>query len=155
MEEMQLLNQKYTFLCKSRVNWKTSIFLLVWALSEKCLIDLKVTSEPCVACSWWRWDWKCLGVSWVIRVCIPSTHNSCVWLFATPWTVAHQSPPSTGFPRQDYWSGLPFPPPGDLPNPGINPVSLASSALAGRFFATEPLGKPRVKVTLFNLNFEV
>ena len=54
---------------------------------------------------------------------------------ATPWTVAHQFPLSMGFPRQEYWSGLPFPSPGDLPDPGIEPVSLA---LAGRFFTTEP-----------------
>ena len=51
--------------------------------------------------------------------------------FATPWTVAHQTPLSMGFPRQEYWSGLPWPPPGDLPNPGIEP---ASPALAGGFF---------------------
>ena len=67
---------------------------------------------------------------------------------ATPWTVACQSPLSMGFPRQEYWSGLPFPPPGDLPHPGIEPASLA---LAGRFFTTEPPGKPqyRCKLTLF------
>ena len=50
---------------------------------------------------------------------------SCVRLFATPWTVAHQAPPSMGFSRQEYWSGLPFPSPGDLPNPGIEPRSCA------------------------------
>ena len=50
---------------------------------------------------------------------------SCVLLFATPWTVAHQSPPSMGFSRQEYWSGLPFPSPGDLPDPGIEPGSPA------------------------------
>ena len=59
--------------------------------------------------------------------------------FATPWTVASQTPPSREFPRQEYWSGLPFPPPGDLPNPGIKPMS---PALAGRFLTTVPLGKP-------------
>ena len=42
-----------------------------------------------------------------------------VWIFATPWTVAQQAPLSMGFPRQEYWSGLPCPPPGDLPNPGL------------------------------------
>ena len=57
----------------------------------------------------------------------------------TPWTVAHQAPLSMGFPRQEYWSGLPFPSPGDLPEPGIESVS---PALAGRFFTTEPLGMP-------------
>ena len=50
---------------------------------------------------------------------------SCVRLFATPWTVAYQSPLSMGFSRQEYWSGLPFPSPGDFPNPGIKPRSLA------------------------------
>ena len=51
--------------------------------------------------------------------------------FATPWTIAHQAPLSIGFPRQEYWSGLPFPTPGDLPDPGIkltSPVSLALKA---------------------------
>ena len=66
---------------------------------------------------------------------------SRVWLYATPWTVDRQAPLSLGFSRQEYWSGLPFPPPGDLPDPGIKPTSLVPSALAGRFFATEPLGK--------------
>ena len=48
---------------------------------------------------------------------------SRVWLFVTPWIVAHQAPPSMGFTRQEYWSGLPFPSPGDLANPGIEPRS--------------------------------
>ena len=59
---------------------------------------------------------------------------SCVQLFAAPWAVAHQAPPSMEFSRQEYWNGLPFPTPGDLPDPGIKPMSLAFSALAGRFF---------------------
>ena len=50
---------------------------------------------------------------------------SFVRLFATPWTIAHQAPLSMGFSRQEYWSGLSFPPPRDLPNPGIEPVSFA------------------------------
>ena len=54
---------------------------------------------------------------------------SCVQLFATPWTVACQAPLSMGFSRQEYWSGLPCPFPGDLPNPGIKPMSLTSPAL--------------------------
>ena len=61
---------------------------------------------------------------------------SHVRLFATPWTVAHQAPPSMGFSRQEYWSGLPFRSPGDLPNPGIEPAPLASPALLGGFFTT-------------------
>ena len=58
---------------------------------------------------------------------------------ATPWIIAHQAPLSLGFPRQEYWSGLPFPLPGDLPDTGIE---SASPTLTGRFFTTEPPGKP-------------
>ena len=53
----------------------------------------------------------------------------CVPLFATLWTVAHQAPMSVGFSRQEYWSGLPFPAPGDLPDPGTEPASPAAPAL--------------------------
>ena len=60
-------------------------------------------------------------------------------LFTTPWTVAHQTSLFMGFPRQDYWSGLPFPSSRDLPGSRIKPVS---PALAGGFFATETPGKP-------------
>ena len=56
--------------------------------------------------------------------------------FATPWTVVHQVPLSMGFSGQEYWSGVPFPTPGDHPNPGIESMSLTFSALAGGFFAT-------------------
>ena len=58
----------------------------------------------------------------------------------TLWTVARQAPLSMGFPRQEYWSGLSFPLPGDLLNPGIEPVSPVFPALAGEFLTTEPLG---------------
>ena len=64
---------------------------------------------------------------------------SRVLLFVTPWTVAYQAPLSMGFSRQEYWSGLPFPSPGDLPNPGIKPVSPALQTDA---LPSEPLGKP-------------
>ena len=62
---------------------------------------------------------------------------------ATPWAVAHQAPLSVGFLRQEYWSFLPFPPPGDLSDPEIE---HASPALAGRFFTSEPSGKPYICV---------
>ena len=65
---------------------------------------------------------------------------SCVRLFATPWTVAHQAPLSLGFSRQEYWIGLPFPSPGDLPNPGTEPRSPALQADA---LTSEPPGKPK------------
>ena len=61
--------------------------------------------------------------------------------FVTPCTAACQAPLSMEFFRQEYWSGLPFPPPVNLPDPGIEPVSLASPTLVGRFFATMPPGK--------------
>ena len=66
---------------------------------------------------------------------------SHVRLFVTPWSVARQAPLSMGFPRQEYWSGLPFPPPGDLSDSGIKPESPPAPALAGRFFTTESPGK--------------
>ena len=61
---------------------------------------------------------------------------SCVWLFVTPWIVAQQAPLFMEFSRQEYWIWLPFPSPGDLPNPGIKPRSLMSPALAGGFLTT-------------------
>ena len=63
---------------------------------------------------------------------------SCVQLFVTSWSVAHQASLSRGFPRQEYWSGLPFPSPGDLPDPEIE---FASSPVTGKFFTTESPGK--------------
>ena len=66
---------------------------------------------------------------------------SCVRLFVTLWTVAYQASPSMGFSRQEYWSGLPFPSPGDLSNPGIEPRSPALEADALTY---EPPGKPYV-----------
>ena len=72
--------------------------------------------------------------------------NSVVRLFETPWTVAHQTPLSMGFSRQEHWSGLPFPSPGDLPNPGIKPRSLALQADS---LLSEPPGK------LYHLNTKI
>ena len=72
-----------------------------------------------------------LSYSWVKSL-------SHAWLFATPWTIAHQAPPSMEFSRQEYWSGLPFPSPGDLPNPGIKP---GSPALWAEALSSEPPGK--------------
>ena len=89
------------------------------------------------------------------------SHFGCVWLFVTLWTVAHQAPPSMGFFRQEHWIGLPFPPPGDLPHPGIEPTSLLSPGLAGGvfFLSLAPPGKPltwclyfMICILLFSLN---
>ena len=59
---------------------------------------------------------------------------SCVQLFATPWTVTLQASLSLGFPRQEYWGGVPFPTPGDLPDPGMEPTFPASPTLASRLY---------------------
>ena len=66
--------------------------------------------------------------------CVPPF--SGVQFFATPWSAALQAPLSMGFSRQEYWSGLPFLSPGDLPEPGIEPVSFVSPALASEFFTS-------------------
>ena len=69
-----------------------------------------------------------LGGAWKLKVKVLLAQLSHVWLYETPWTVAHQAPLSMGFSRQQYWSGLPFPSPWDLPNSGTEPGSLALQA---------------------------
>ena len=78
------------------------------------------------------------------------SHFSHVQLFATPRTVTHQASLSMGFSRQEYWSRLPFPPPGDLPDSGIKPKS---PELAGGFFTTEPPGKTPFSLLPFCLQW--
>ena len=97
-------------------NWAATHFLVF-------MVDLGTVMTP-------------LGVSFSLPMCYSEhmgvcllSHLSRVWLSVTPWTADCQAPLSTGFSRQEYWSGLPFPPPGNLPDPGIKPASLASSAL--------------------------
>ena len=89
------------------------------------------------------WKYMCCVCIW----CICTQSLSFVWLFVIPWTVACQAPLSMGFSRQEYWSGLPFPTPEDLPDSRIKPMSPASPALAGRFFTTADSlpGKPLKK----------
>ena len=79
-----------------------------------------------------------LSLSYLMCMCVLS-HFSCFKFFVTPWTVTLQAPLFMGFSQQEYWSGLPFPPPGGPPDPGIEPLS---PALAGGFFTVEPPGKP-------------
>ena len=76
---------------------------------------------------------------------------SCVQLFVTPWTVACQAPLSMGFSRQEYWSGLPCPPPGDLPYPAMELVSLMSPALSGRLLTTGTTWKSMILNTWIKL----
>ena len=74
---------------------------------------------------------------WKILIdCFMLSHFSHIWFFATLQNIIQQAPLSMGFSRQEYWSELPCSPPGDLPNPGIEPTSVISPALAGGFFTT-------------------
>ena len=101
-----------------------------------------------------------LGIAPVKYVLFHSTyeivlsHFSHIQLFATQCTVACQAPLSMGFSRQKYWSGLPFLSPGDLPNPGIEPVFLMSPALAAGSLPVAPLGKRHERVRKQDLNME-
>ena len=80
------------------------------------------------------------GPSWAFSLnCTALSHFSRVGLCATLWTLAHQAPLSMGFSRHEHWSGLPCPPPGDLPDPGIKPSSLVSPWLAGGFLTTSTI----------------
>ena len=82
-------------------------------------------------------------------VCVRS-YFSRIQLFVTPWTVACQAPLSMGFPREEYWRGLPCPPPGDLPQPGVKPTSLRSPALTDRFFNTGATWEaPRIHISSY------
>ena len=82
----------------------------VWYLQSSYL-----RGHVCVCCLYFFFQTNALCVCWV---------DQCLWLFAAPWTVARQAPLSMGFPRQEYWSGLPFPPPGDLPTQRSNQPTL-------------------------------
>ena len=87
-----------------------------------------------------QFDYLCVCVC--VCVCAQARmpgHFSCVWLFAIPWTVACQAPLSVEFSRQEYWDGLPFPSPGNLPKPGNEP---GSPSLQADSLPSEPLGKP-------------
>ena len=81
-----------------------------------------------------------------VCMCAVLGHFSQVQLFVTPWTAAHQAPLSMGFSRQEYWSGLPCPPLGELPDLGIKPMSLMSPALSGRFLTTSTTWEAKLNV---------
>ena len=115
--------------CKRKaMNEVTLLSQIVWITKSEATVKFSLTQDGQV--------WGCMHAQSL----------SGVWLSATRWTVACQAPLSMGFPRQEYWDGLPFASPGNLPNPGIKPTSLVSPALAGGFFATVPLRKPRLGV---------
>ena len=139
--------------------WKSKIKM--WAglvSSEASLLGLQTAAFPT----------DCLpslhvGVL-IFSYCVYAKLLSRVWLFATPWTVVRQPSLSMGFSRQEYWNGLPCPPPNDLLDPGIKLTSLISPALAGGFFTTSAIwtsyymdtsqiGLWSTCMTLFNFNY--
>ena len=83
----------------------------------------------------------CVCVCVCVWVCMCTLSLSCVWFFVTPWAIVHQAPVFMGFSRQEYWSKLPLPAPVDLLHLATEPKSLASPALAGRFFTAALPGK--------------
>ena len=100
------------------------------------LSPLKVLADSTITCAWM---FRCF---------------SQVWLCAVLWTAAGQAPLSMGFSREEFWSGVPCPPPRDLSNPGIEPTFLKSPTLAGGFFTTKAPGKPTIlQYPLLNMNF--
>ena len=117
----------------TKSNWKSIQFYLRSIAGSFSVISLL----------WHRFS---LGSYHSLHTCMLSCFSH-VWFFATLWTVAHQAPLSMGVSKQEYWSGLPFPLPGDLPSPGTELASRMSPALTGRFFTTEPPGKPSSLLT--------
>ena len=106
------------------LNWKIDTHICIWITHTPCHIY-----EYVCVCKFKRCEFVLsLPYNYYVLSCF-----SCGWLFVTSWTVAHKALLSIGFSRQEYRSWLPFPPPGDLPNPGMEPTS---PALAGRFFTT-------------------
>ena len=106
-----------------------SSHLVVWK-PRRGAVQICLQRGLLLTCSAGNWQPVCAVPSgpswaWVLAVCMYAQLLSHVRLFATPWTVAHQAPLSMEFSRQEYWSGLPFPSPGNLSNPRIEPRSLA------------------------------
>jgi len=118
-----------TLLCRHRQEW---CFLF-------SLTELLPASRNSPASKWL--DALCQADLFVL---VAKSSPTLLW---PPWTIACQAPLSIGFPRQEYWSGLPLPSPGDFPNPETEPTS---PALAGRFFTTEPVGQIRLTKILLN-----
>ena len=127
-------------------------FFTVWATMVMVLNGLRkgnwqswnVLTVSCPFCYW-------ILVSTLVYPVYVS--HSVVSDSVTPWTVACQAPLSMEFSRQEYWSGQPFPTPGDLPDPGIKPMSAASPTLAGRFFTLMPPRKPNYHMVYRYLSF--
>ena len=129
----RIANSNRKLSCSLRKQWLKNNFLHI---SRRCWASwIPCRKESSISC---------FGINSVnsymvvlkMLLCAVLSHLSHVRLFETLWTIAHEAPLSMRFSRKEYWSGLPCPPPRDLPNPGIKPASLMSPALAGGFFTT-------------------
>ena len=124
---------------------KVTSLKLLWSFSS--LLHLSPT-EPCTLFSWAPVA-LLISLSYLSPLCYPesmlrlSAHVLRRIYSAAPWTATFQAPLSMGFPRQEYWNGLPFLTPGDLPNPGIQPASLSFPALAGGLTPGKPMLRSR------------
>ena len=119
----------------------------IWKIFWTCLLVL-------IIFSWILWGYKFIIIMSSDRndfCCLLFSHYVMSNSFAVPWTVAHQALLSMGFPRHEYWSGLPFPSPGDLPDIEIK---LTSTALGGEFFTTEPVREaPEMVLLIFQCEY--
>jgi len=127
-------NRSFLVKIKPRIRWQFFFFFFknfkhfgVRGINNLAPAVKKLCSKWKISCKSWKLKY--------LLACVLSRFSHD-WLFMTLWTVDHQAPLSMGFSRQQYWNGLPCPPPRDLPDPGIEPLSLMSPALAGRFFTT-------------------
>ena len=127
-----------------------------FVLKQRWEINYKISTAPINVLPGWETKsqpskiilfFKIVEISYYKLSCYHLVAKSCPTLFATQWIVAHQAPFYMGFPRQEYGSGLPFPSPGDLYDPEIEPTP---PALASWFFTTEPPGKLLFKITEIN-----
>ena len=139
------------YLCRTSTTLERLSFKSTWALGVEGRVRIEgVLVSPRTSCvtkgveipTNLYWTFLKMYIKQCVRVL---SHFSLVWLFVTLWTVAYQAPLSMGFSRQEYWSGLPCPPPGDLPDPGMKPASLRSPALVGRFFTTSATWETHIK----------
>ena len=125
------------------VSWARNIEKQTWSgiWQAKTILNHEALGEVRL-CLWLTpsglWGLYIAPGNWLSQLCESEVAQSCPTL-CDPWTEAHQAPPSLGFSRQEYWSGLPFPSPGDLPNPGIEPRSPTLQADA---LTSAPPGKP-------------
>ena len=133
MLEVSIQSQKDVHCLLSNISASLESFLVTLRLSTECCKHLPATHVLGIVALhalYWLLSRHSSGVmssalkAFVVLICCCLVIKSCLTL-ATPWTVAHQAPLSMGFLRQAYWSGIPFPSPGDLPYPGIKPTSPA------------------------------